>query len=102
MTLVEQSILRRRQVSDYRTSGQTAAAWCSENNLSISTLRYWLTKCSREAKVDPSQDTFIELKQQTLAKEVPVIVKIGVVSLELYSGFCAETLRETIATIRSL
>jgi hypothetical protein len=101
MTLEEQSMIRRQQVNDYRASGQTAAAWCSENNLNINTLRYWLTKCNRETKVDLKQDTFIELKQTTM-KEVPVIVKIGVVSIELYSGFHAETLREAIVAIRSL
>lgn len=101
MTHEEQSIFRRQQVNDYRASGQTAAAWCSENNLRINTLRYWLTKFNREDKAVPQQESFIELKQ-TSVKEVPVIVKIGVISIELYSGFQAETLREAIAAIRSL
>lgn len=101
MTLEEQSMIRRQQVKDYLASGQTAAAWCSENNLAVSTLRYWLSKCNREAKADLKQETFIELKQ-TSFKEVPVIIRIGVVSIELYSGFQAETLREAIAAIRSL
>jgi len=43
----------------------------------------------------------IELKQTSI-KEIPIIVKIGAVSIELYSGFHAETLREAIAAIRSL
>jgi len=101
MTHGEQSMIRRQQVNAYRASGQTAAAWCSENNLSINTLRYWMTKCNREDKADLEQETFIELKQ-TSAKEVPIIVKIGPVSIELYSGFQAETLREVIAAIRPL
>ncbi len=101
MTLEEQSMIRRQQVNDFRTSGQTAAAWCSENNLNINTLRYWLTKCNREAKADLKQETFIELKQ-TSVKEVPIIIKIGAVSIELHSGFQGETLREAIAAIRSL
>ena len=101
MTLKEQSMMRRQQVTEFRASGQTAAAWCSENNIKITTLRYWLTKCDREAKANLDQETFIELKQ-TLSKEVPVIVKIGAVSIELYSGFHPDTLREAIAAIRSL
>lgn len=101
MTLEDQSMIRRQQVKDYLASGQTAAAWCTENNVKLNTLRYWLTKCNREAKADLKQETFIELKQ-TSVKEVPVIVKIGAVSIELYSGFQGETLREAIASIRSL
>lgn len=101
MTHEEQSIIRRQQVNDYRASGQTAVAWCSENNVSTNKLRYWLTKCNREDKADSLQESFIELKQ-TSVKDVPVIVKIGAVSIELYSGFHAETLREAIAAIRSL
>ncbi len=58
MTLEEHSMIRRQQVNDFRASGQTAAAWCSENNLNISTLRYWLTKCKREAKADLKQRSF--------------------------------------------
>ncbi|MEA1959724.1 MAG: hypothetical protein U9N81_00245 [Bacillota bacterium] len=101
MTLKKQSMLRRQQVEDFRASGQTAAAWCSENNMKISTLRYWLAKCKREAKADLKQEAFIELKQ-TLTREVPIIVKIGALSIELYSGFHPDTLREAIAAIRSL
>ncbi|OLN28388.1 IS66 family insertion sequence element accessory protein TnpA [Desulfosporosinus metallidurans] len=62
MTLDEQSKIRRQQVNAYRASGQTAAAWCSENNLSINTLRYWLTKCNREDKADLKQEAFIEVE----------------------------------------
>lgn len=101
MTHKEQSLIRRQHVNDYRASGQTAVAWCSENNLSTNKLRYWLTKCNREEKADSQQESFIELKQ-TSVKEVPVIVKIGAVSIELYSGFQVETLREAIAAIRSI
>lgn len=101
MALREQSMIRRQQVKDYLASGQAAATWCSENNLKISILRYWLTKHNRETKADLNQETFIELKAVS-TQEVPVIVKIGEVSIELYSGFQAETLREAIAAIRSL
>jgi len=101
MDLKEQSMIRRQQVNDFRASGQTAAAWCSENNMKVSTLRYWLSKLNREAKTDPKQEIFIEFKQPS-AKEVPVIIKVGTISIELYVGFQAETLREAIAAIRSL
>jgi hypothetical protein len=101
MVLNEQSGIRRQQVNTYRASGQTAAAWCSENNLSINTLRYWLTKCKRENKAGLKQETFIELKQSSM-KEVPIMVKIGSVSIELYSGLQAETLRETLTALRTL
>lgn len=104
MILVEQSELRRQQVNDYRSSGKTAVAWCSENNMKVSTLRYWLNKFKHEAKVDdPGQETFVEFKpHESSEKETPLIVKIGAVSIELYPGFKAETLREAIAAIRSL
>jgi len=103
MDQVEQLELRRQQVSDYRSSGKTVTTWCSENNIKVSTLRYWLNKFKREAGVDVEQEAFIEFKQQgSTSKETPLIVKIGAVSIELYPGFKAETLREAIAAIRSL
>lgn len=101
MALKEQSMLRRQQVDDYRASGKTAAAWCSENNINVSTLRYWMTRLKREVKTDFSQELFIELKQPTV-REVPVTVKIGAVSIEVYAGFQAQTLREVLTAVRSL
>jgi hypothetical protein len=103
MTLNEQSAIRRQQVIDYQSSGKSAAVWCSENDLNVHTLRYWLTKCNREAKADfnVKQETFIELKQ-TLINGVPIIIKIGAISIELYSGFREETLREAVAAIHSI
>lgn len=102
MDQVEQLELRRQQVSDYRSSGKTTVAWCAENNIKVSTLRYWLNKFKSEATVDDGQEVFIELKQQGSASETPLILKIGAVSIELYPGFKSETLREAIAAIRSL
>ncbi|SDH85427.1 IS66 family insertion sequence element accessory protein TnpA [Desulfosporosinus hippei] len=52
MTHDEQSKIRRQLVNAYHASGQTAAAWCSENNLNINKLRYWFAKCNREDKAD--------------------------------------------------
>lgn len=101
MTLTEQSMIRRQQVDDYRASGKTAAAWCSENHIKVSTLRYWLTRFKREVNTDFNQEFFIELKQPTI-KEVPVIVKIGAVTIEVSAGFEAQTLRDVITAVRSL
>lgn len=65
MDQVEQFELRRQQVSDYRSSGKTATVWCAENNIKVSTLRYWLNKFKHEAKVDDAgQEVFIEFKKQ--------------------------------------
>ena len=101
MAQKEQSMIRLQQVNDFRASRLTAEAWCSQNNLKVSTLRYWLNKCNREANMDLTQETFVELKP-TAVKEVPIILRVGAVSIELYSGFQADTLRETLAAIRSL
>jgi hypothetical protein len=101
MTQEEQSMIRRQQVADFCASGQTAVTWCLENNLKVTTLRYWFNKCKREANKDQKQETFIELKQ-TSSKEVPIIIKIRGVSIELYTGFQVETLRDAIMVLRDL
>lgn len=32
------------RIDTYRSSGLTAREWCTQNNISMSTLRYWIDK----------------------------------------------------------
>lgn len=36
------------RVSTYRESGIPAIAWCQENNIPLTTLRYWLRKTNND------------------------------------------------------
>lgn len=103
MEQAEHLELRSQQVRDYLSSGKSATLWCAENNIKVSTLRYWLNKLKREPSVDESgHEVFVEFKQQFTGKEAPLIIKIGDISIELYPGFNTDTLREAITALRAL
>lgn len=76
-------------INDYRTSGLSAQNWCQTHNVSISTLRYWITKFKNESLsqgFEASPTTFAKIDISKLASfslngSAPVIIRLG--SLEI-------------------
>lgn len=38
-------------IEQYRSSGLTAKEWCNKNNLSINTLKYWISKLNKQNSI---------------------------------------------------
>jgi hypothetical protein len=92
-------------INEYRSSGLTAENWCQTHNLSVSTLRYWITKIKKEslfqdvditpafAKVDIK-----ELSSFSLGGSSPVTIRLG--SLEIsVSNHCHPELLSNLIDI---
>ena len=75
-------------IKEFQSSGLTAENWCLSHNLSVSTLRYWITKLKKESlsqKIDCTP-TFAkvdikELGALSLSSNTPVTIRLG--SLEI-------------------
>ena len=100
MKINELAAIRYSQIEAFRASGQTAAEWCKENDLQISTLRYWITKANRNGK--QAQQGFIAFTPTSYEPSVKVVVKIGSYTIEVAPGFDAATFRETVLLLKSL
>lgn len=99
MKINELATLRYSQIEAFRASGRTAEEWCKENDMRISTLRYWITKTNRRDK--QTQQGFIAFTPSACDPPV-VVVKIGSYQIEVAPGFDAATFRETVLLLKSL
>ena len=99
MKINELTTERYNQIEAFRASGQTAAEWCKENNIRISTLRYWITKANRKDKQE--QQEFIAFTPSVCESSI-LVVKIGNYKIEVTPGFDAATFTKTVLLLKSL
>ena len=97
----ELAVARHSQIEAFRSSGRTAEVWCKENNISISTLKYWITKTNRENK--QAKQGFIAFSSSASTCEPSIlVVNIGSYKIEVQPGFDPSTFRETALVLKSL
>lgn len=99
MNINDLAALRHKQIEDFRASGQTAADWCKENDIRISTLRYWIAKTNKKDK--QTLQEFIAFTPTATEPSI-LVVKIGNYQIELAPGFDALTFREVALLLKSL
>jgi len=80
--------LWKLRINEYRSSGLTAKEWCSQNNISLSTLQYWVRSLNktRLSKVDNPTPIFAELPVLTAASflgTAPVTIHMGSIRIEI-------------------
>ncbi len=92
-------VTRHSQIESFRASGQTAEEWCKENGITVSTLKYWITKTNRENK--QAKQGFIAFSPAT-CKPSTLVVKIGSYIIEVGPGFDPTTFRETVLLLKNL
>ncbi|NLD46787.1 MAG: hypothetical protein GX660_06255 [Clostridiaceae bacterium] len=95
----ELASIRYSQVEAFRSSGQTASEWCTENDISIATLRYWITKLNRKNKQE--QQGFIAFSSAD-SEPSTIVVRIGNYEIEVKAGFDTTTFRETVLILKNL
>jgi len=96
---------KKKQVEDYRSSGLTAKAWCGQNNVTPSNLRYWLTKLNRmesgKESGDDSGNDFVAFMPPP--KDIrPIVIKCGDFTIEVTPDSDRETLRMVAYALRGL
>jgi hypothetical protein len=95
----DHAALRQKQIEDFRASGQTAVEWSKENNIRVSTLRYWIAKTKKKDNKAPQG--FVAFAPTTTKTSI-LVVKIGSYEIELAPGFDALTFREVALLLKSL
>ncbi|MDQ0897479.1 IS66 family insertion sequence element accessory protein TnpB [Paenibacillus sp. V4I7] len=95
-------------IENYKASGLTMAAWCSANQFTLHTLKYWLRKLngvSSTSSTKSQPSAFIPLSVgdavSVKAHTTPLIVRVGEASIELRSDFDSRLFREVVQVLRS-
>lgn len=98
--------LRHSQVDTFRKSGLTADEWCKENDMKISTFRYWLHKIHiKENTATNQENQWMQLtpeRQEVTGQFSPIIVRIGSLSIELQSDFDRTAFADVVTAIQRL
>ncbi|MGG1556482.1 IS66 family insertion sequence element accessory protein TnpA [Paenibacillus ferrarius] len=96
------------RIAEYKASGLTMSAWCSANNRSVEQLKYWLRKLKSFSSSSTQQVPSPQWVPLNLAPSVasanlglPLVVRVGQASIELYPGFNPQLLREIVQALES-
>lgn len=92
---------KRDMVENYRSSGMAAAKWCDENQVKLSNLRYWITRCNKQESLDHTDSGFIEFTSKAEIS-APIAVCIGRFRIELSAGFDVQAFQEAVHILKSL
>jgi hypothetical protein len=98
MTKLELRNLWEARVAKYKASGQSAKVWCTENDVNISQLYYWLKK----EHVSDEQPMWVPVAIEEPSRESTLCVRVGRASVELRPGFDPELLLKVVKTLSAV
>ena len=91
--------MRTEQVAAYRSSGLPAQQFCTENQMNIHTLKYWISKLNRETRDDQEPAyQWVSLSAES-AEPSGLQVNVGTVSVQIHPGFDPQLLRQVIQVL---
>ena len=94
--------LWEKHIENYRKSKLTAEKWCGKNNISYSSLKYWITrmnKISTKAKQNEETQEWISVetnKEVCPIESLPITISIGSYSINIPDDFNAKTLAKIL------
>lgn len=89
------------KVEQWLSSGKSAKAWCSANNISYQTFLYWAHSKKKLEKMLPSRPSFIELKSP-LNKSTGIFLEVEGVRIEILPDFDQTTLKRCLQTLKGI
>ena len=97
----EDQLEQRKQwevrVRDFRASGKTAVAWCSEQQVKPHQLKYWI-KQYENPKNPPQSPHWIAVQVDEQANDT-LLIRIGQAVLEVKPGFNRKLLGDVVSTL---
>lgn len=97
-------------VEECRNSGQTAKAWCEENNINIKTYYYWKRRVCNAvynelaiANGNKAVPVFTEVKiAKGRSLDVAITLNINNISLEIHNGAEERVIAQTLRLLGSI
>jgi hypothetical protein len=85
------------QISVQKASGLSVAAWCTEHDISIHTFRYWSAKFHDSPCGDLN---WLSVATEPAAAKTPLQVRVGLATVDVFSGFDPALLRDIVAALQ--
>lgn len=92
------------RIKDYRKSKKSAAKWCEENNISVSALKYWITKFNKGENKYYDQPEFVPvMTTENICSEssASATIKFGRISIDVLDGCKADTIKTILDVLNS-
>lgn len=92
------------RVNEYRKSKKSARKWCEENNISVSALKYWITKFNKEENGYFSKPEFVPIGiAENIDNEfsASVTIKFGKISIDVLDGCKPDTIKTILDVLNS-
>ena len=90
----------RGVIAEQRASGLSIADWCSRHNVSYHSFRTWRSRLNRVPAQEP-EGRWLSLNVQPAPARNPLVVRVGVASIEVDDGFDAQLLVSVVAALSS-
>ncbi len=92
-----------RRLADFKNSGLTQKAWCEQQQLKLTGLRYWLTRSKELMKAEQPQEWFqinvTETGEPTISS---ITICIGKYKIEIGERFNKSVFIEVIKTLNEI
>lgn len=95
MTVQERRVMWKQRVEEYRSSNLTADKWCEQQSVSISALRYWITRFNKEQpEIKDIQWVSVEeaLSLRSQEDTPDITIQIGNATIGIRNNFSDDTL----------
>lgn len=95
----EQPIDWNEHIEQFQASGQSAAAWCRENNIKVHQLRYRLHRANN--KENRTGTSWLPLPPDEPNRPA-LLIKVGAAAIEVTPGFDPALLRAVVRALSNL
>ena len=104
MTVHEKYEMWKQRIAEYRSSSLSAGTWCEQQSVSLSALRYWVTRFNKEQQENKdiqwvSVEETLSLRDQ---KDTPdITVQIGNTIVGIHNSFSEDALFRVLKVLHA-
>jgi len=91
------------RVNDYRTSNKTARLWCEQNNITLSSLKYWITRLNKEQATSFDNPEFALISTNNVNSEIfpSATISFGMISIDITDRCQPDTIKTILDVLNS-
>lgn len=94
------------RIRDYHLSGLTCKEWCEQNQISVSTMGYWIRKQKEKNNLVEEDTIFAKLPSEdeiisSSALPAPITIHLGSILIEVADGCPQELLSGLVGVLKN-